>query len=70
MLLDAPGVNQSKKQLSVVGYTVDGIKYWVASDRYDLSAEQIALIYKLRWDIEKVFAQWKRHLRVCHAGTY
>jgi len=50
----------------VVAYTVDGINYWVATDRYDLSAEQIALIYKLRWEIEKFFAWWKRHLKVYH----
>jgi IS4 transposase len=53
-----------------VGYIVDGIKYWVATDRYDPSAEQIALIYKLRWDIEKFFAWWKRHLKAYHTGTY
>ena len=49
-----------------MGYTVDGTRYWVATSRYDLTAQQIALIYKLRWDIEKFFAWWKRHLRVYH----
>lgn len=66
VLLGTPGVNQSKKPLRLVGYTVDGTKYWVATSRYDLTAEQIAFIYKLRWDIEKFFAWWKRHLRVYH----
>ena len=66
VLLGTPGVNQSKKPLRLVGYTVDGIKYWVATSRYDLTAEQIALIFKLRWDIEKFFAWWKRHIRVYH----
>ena len=66
VLLGTPGVNQTKKPLRLVGYTVDGIKYWVATSRFDLTAEQIALIYKLRWDIEKFFAWWKRHLRVYH----
>jgi hypothetical protein len=66
VLLGTPGVNQTKTPLRVVGYTVDGTKYWVATSRYDLSAEQIALIYKLRWDIEKFFAWWKRHLKVYH----
>jgi len=33
---------------------------------YDLSAEQVALIYKLRWDVESFFAWWKRHLNVYH----
>lgn len=57
---------QTKKPLRLVGYLVDGVKYWVATDRFDLSAEDIALIYKLRWEIEKFFAWWKRHLRVYH----
>ena len=66
VLLGTPGVNQSKKPLRLVGYTVDGTKYWVATSRYDLTAEQIAFIYKLRWEIEKFFAWWKRHLKVYH----
>ena len=66
VLLGTPGVNQTKKPLRLVGYTVDGPRYWVATTRYDLTAEQIALIYKLRWDIEKFFAWWKRHLKVYH----
>ena len=66
VLLGTAGVNQTEKELRVVGYRVDGIEYWVATSRYDLSAEQIALIYKLRWDIEKFFGWWKRHLKVYH----
>ena len=66
VLLGTPEVNQTKQPLRLVGYTVDGTRYWVATSRYDLTAEQIALIYKLRWDIEKFFAWWKRHLRVYH----
>lgn len=66
VLLGTPEVNQTKKPLRVVGYTVDGTKYWIATSRYDLTAEQIAFIYKLRWDIEKFFAWWKRHLKVYH----
>jgi len=66
VLLGTPGVNQTKKPLRLVGYTVDNTKYWVVTNRYDLSSEQIALIFKLRWDIEKFFAWWKRHLKVYH----
>ena len=50
----------------MVGYQVDCVKYWIATDRYDLTAEQIAAAYKLRWDIENFFAWWKRHLKVYH----
>ena len=66
VLLGSPGTNQTKKPVRVVGYAVDGTKYWVATDRFDLTAEQIAFIYKLRWDVEKFFAWWKRHLKVYH----
>ena len=66
VLLGTPGVNQTQKPVRVVGYTVNNVKYWVATSRHDLKAEQIALIYKLRWDIEIFFGWWKRHLRVYH----
>jgi len=57
---------QTQTPLRLVGYRVGKKKYWVATDRFDLSAEDIALIYKLRWEIEKFFGWWKRHLRVYH----
>jgi hypothetical protein len=66
VLLGQAGVNQTVTPLRLVGYKVGSKKYWVATDRFDLTAEQIALIYKLRWEIEKFFAWWKRHLRVYH----
>ncbi len=66
VLLGSSSVNQTKEPVRLIGYTVEGKNYWVATDRFDLSAEQIALIYKLRWDIEKFFAWWKRHLKVYH----
>lgn len=66
VLLGTPGTNQTKKPVRLVGYIVDGARYWVATDRFDLTAEQIAFIYKLRWDVEKFFAWWKRHLKVYH----
>jgi hypothetical protein len=66
VLLGTPNVNQTRKEVRVVGYRVDNVDYWVATDRRDLSGEQIAFIYKLRWQIEKFFAWWKRHLKVYH----
>jgi hypothetical protein len=66
VLLGQQGVNQSEKPLRLVGYTIGGKPYWVATDRFELTAEQIAFIYKLRWDIETFFAWWKRHLKVYH----
>ncbi len=66
VLLGTAGINQTEKELRLVGYEVDNVKYWIATNRYDLSAEQIAAAYKLRWDIENFFAWWKRHLKVYH----
>ena len=47
-LLGIPGVNQTQKPVRVVGYTIENTKYWIATSRHDLTAEQIAYIYKLR----------------------
>jgi len=66
VLLGTAGVNQTKRPLRLVGYDVDNVQYWIATNRYDLSAEQVAAAYKLRWDIENFFAWWKRHLKVYH----
>lgn len=66
VLLGTPCVNQTKESVRLVGYVVNDKQYWVATDRYDLTAEQVALVYKLRWDVESFFAWWKRHLNVYH----
>jgi len=66
VLLGKNGPKQTQRPLRLVGYTVGKTKYWIATDRFDLSAEDIALIYRLRWEIEKFFSWWKRHLRVYH----
>lgn len=66
VLLGVRGKNMSEKPLRLVGYKIAGKTYWIATSRFDLSADQIAAVYKLRWEIEKFFAWWKRHLRVYH----
>jgi hypothetical protein len=66
VLLGTPRQNQTEKELRLVGYRVGKKEYWVATDRYDLSAEEVAMIYKLRWNIEIFFGWWKRHLKVYH----
>ncbi|KAF0189704.1 MAG: transposase IS4 family [Desulfobulbaceae bacterium] len=66
VLLGQKGVNQTNESLRLVGYQIGDKQFWIATDRFDLTAEQIALVYKLRWDIEKFFAWWKRHLKVYH----
>lgn len=66
VLLGTPGTNQTKKLIRLVGYKIGNVEYWIATNRYDLSAEDVAQAYKLRWDIENFFAWWKRHLKVYH----
>lgn len=56
----------AKTPVRHVGYRINSADYWVATDRRDLSAEQVAEAYKLRWEIESFFAWWKRHLKVYH----
>lgn len=64
MRLGAPNANQTQRPVRVIGYRVDDKTYWVATNRFDLPAADIALIYKLRWEIEKFFSWWKQHLNV------
>ena len=66
VLLGTPGQNQTRNPVRVVGYEIAGSKYYIATDRYDLTAEQIATVYKLRWNIESFFKWWKEHLKVYH----
>jgi hypothetical protein len=66
VLLGTKGQNQTEKELRLVGYRVDGNDYWIATNRYDLTAEEVAQVYKLRWNIETFFGWWKRHLKVYH----
>lgn len=66
MLLGTPNQSQTKTPVRVVGYEIAGVKYYIATDRHDLMAEQIASVYKLRWTIENFFKWWKEHLKVYH----
>jgi hypothetical protein len=64
------GTNQNhtltQTPVRLVGYRISGVDYWIATDRRDLTAEQVAEAYKLRWEIESFFGWWKRHLKVYH----
>jgi len=64
VLLGAPSASQTQRPVRVVGYWVGDKAYWVATNRYDLSGADVALVYKLRWEIEKFFGWWKQHLNV------
>ncbi len=57
VLFGTANVIQTEKPVRFVGYHVNAKKYWVATDRYNITAEEVACIYKLRWDIE-IFFRW------------
>ena len=65
-LSGTPGVNQSGKPVRIIGYRIGNTNYLIATNRYDLTAGQIALICRLRWDIEKFFRWWEKHVKVYH----
>ena len=48
VLPEAPNVNQKEHPARLVGYRVDGKKYWVTTARYDITAEEVTYIYTLR----------------------
>jgi hypothetical protein len=66
VLLGTKGINQTEQPVRVIGYRVHGKRYWLATDRFDLTADDIMAIYKLRWNIETFFGWWKQHLNVYH----
>jgi len=43
-----------------------GVKFWFLTNRFDLSCEEIILIYKVRWDIEVFFRFIKQELNFSH----
>ena len=66
VFLGTKNVNQTKIAVRLVGYLIEDTKYYIATDRFDITAEQVAEIYKLRWNIESFFKWWKKHLKVYH----
>jgi hypothetical protein len=58
--------HRMKHPLFLLGFNNRGNVYWLVTDREELSAEQIAFIFALRWEIESFFAWWKKHLDVYH----
>ena len=65
VLLGDP-VHRMTHPVYLIGFKSRGKTYWIATDREDLTAEQIAFIFSLRWQVETFFAWWKKHLKVYH----
>ena len=66
VILGVPSGRQTKTPVRVVGFESGGVHYLIATDRFDLTAEQVMLAYKLRWHIETFFGWWKKYLHVYH----
>ena len=66
VILGVPSGKQTATPIRVVGFESGGVNYLIATDRFDLTAEQVMLAYKLRWHIETFFGWWKKHLHVYH----
>lgn len=66
VILGVPSGKQTETPVRVVGFESGGVNYLIATDRFDLTAEQVMLAYKLRWHIETFFGWWKKHLHVYH----
>ncbi len=66
VFLGSKGINKTELPVRVIGYRIDRKTYWLATDRFDLTAEDMMAIYKLRWNIETPFGRWKQHLNVYH----
>jgi hypothetical protein len=60
-----------KEKVRLIEYEDEkGRFYRVATSRYDLSAEEIADIYRHRWQIELYFKWMKQHLRLVKLFSY
>lgn len=58
--------HRTRYTVRLVGLRVGRKTFWIVTNRTDLTALEIASIYRLRWEIETFFAWWKRHLNVYH----
>lgn len=53
-------------RLVIVKSKVDGKEYWLLTNEFELSAQQVAQAYRKRWDIEVFFRFIKQELNVSH----
>lgn len=58
--------HRMKHPVFLVGFRSRDKLYWVITDREDLTAEELAFVFSLRWEIEGLFGWWKKHLKVYH----
>jgi len=66
VLLGIHSVDLTVKEVRLIGYREANVNYWIATNRHDLTAEQITFAYKLKWSIEIFSGWWKHHLKIYH----
>ena len=42
---------QTLKKVRLFAYSIEDTDYWIGTNRFDLTADQIAEAYRLRWEI-------------------
>lgn len=58
--------HRTRYPVRLIGLRRGRKRFFIVTNRTDLSAFQIAAIYRMRWHIETFFAWWKAHLNVYH----
>jgi len=65
VILGCPGARmESKLRLVEVTDSSNGEVFYIVTNRFDLTAEEISDIYRLRWSIEVFFKWIKQHLKI------
>jgi len=66
VLLGSEGVNRTRKEVRVVGYREKGRLHWIATDRFDLTAEGVRQVFQQRTSVES-FIDWWGHYHGAYA---
>jgi hypothetical protein len=66
VILGSSKKTYTRTPVRLVIIQVENKVYWIATNDFDLTAEQIADIYRMRWAVETFFGWWKRFMRVYH----
>jgi hypothetical protein len=66
VVLGSSEQNYSRRLVRLVIFKAGSKIYWIATNRFDLTAEQVAEVFLLRWSIEIFFGWWKRFMDIYH----
>ncbi|MHB9028672.1 MAG: IS4 family transposase [Candidatus Latescibacterota bacterium] len=66
VILGSSEKNYSCRLVRLVIFKAGSKTYWIATNRFDLTAEQVAEVFLLRWSIEIFFGWWKNYMGIYH----